>query len=174
MSVREGYEQLGVDGYYKKHGFDYVNPHFEKIEYLLNLDEVKNRIGTNVLDLCCGGGEVTSILATHGKNYNIDGLDPYTAGAYKKNTGKTCIPYTFKDIVQGKLNGKKYDTIICSFAMHLCELSMLNMLLYQLTNVSDTLIILTPHKRPVIKNWWKKEKEILYEKVKLRIYSKVQ
>ena len=173
MSVRAGYEQLGVEGYYKEHSADYTNPHFEKISYLLNLDEVKARIGTKVLDLCCGGGEVTTILSAQGKNYEIDGLDPYTATAYKKNTGKDCMPYSFKDIVLGALNGKKYDTIICSFAMHLCELSMLNMLLYQLVNICDTLIILTPHKRPVIKSWWKMDKEILHEKVKLRIYSKL-
>ena len=173
MSVREGYEQLGVEGYYKEHGADYVNPHFEKIKYLLDLEEVKARIGVSVLDLCCGGGEVTTILNSHGKEYQIDGVDPYTADAYKKNTGKECMPFNFKDIVLGALDNKRYDTVICSFAMHLCEQSMLNLLLYQLSTITQTLIILTPHKRPVINSFWKKEKEILYEKVKLRIYSKI-
>ena len=173
MSVRQGYEQLGVEGYYKEHGLDYVNPHIDKITHLLNLDEVKKYIGDSVLDLCCGGGEVTTILNSQSKQYSIDGVDPYTAMAYKKNTGKTCMPYTFKDIVLGKLDNKKYDTIICSFAMHLCELSMLNMLLFRLSNISNTLIILTPHKRPVIKNWWKLQKEIIFERVKLRIYTKI-
>ena len=172
MSVREGYVELGVEGYYKKHGTDYTNPHMDKIRYLLNLDEVRTHIGTDVLDLCCGGGEVTSILSAQDKVYRIDGVDPYTAEAYKKNTGKICLPLSFKDIVLGGLEDKKYDTVICSFAMHLCELSMLDMLLFRLSNICDTLIILTPHKRPQIKNRWRLEKEILYQKVKVRIYKK--
>ena len=173
MSVREGYEKLGVEGYYLQHGEDYTNPHIDKITYLLNLDEVKAFIGDKVLDLSCGGGEVTLALNSHGKEYSIDGVDPYTVEAYKKNTGKDCMPFSFKDIVLGSLDGKKYDTVICSFAMHLCEGSMLNMLLYRLSLISDTLIILTPHKRPVIESWWRLEREIYFKKVKLRIYTKI-
>ena len=172
VSVREGYEKLGVEGYYKNHSSDYINPHFDKICYLLTLDEVKECIGDKVLDLCCGGGEVTTVLASHGKEYLIDGVDPYTGEAYKKNTGKDCMPFTFKDIMLGSLDDKRYNTVICSFAMHLCEESMLNTLLYRLSRIAETLIILTPHKRPVINNWWKLDKEIYYKKVRLRIYSK--
>jgi SAM-dependent methyltransferase len=139
----------------------------------VNTEIAEALIGTNVLDLCCGGGEVTSILGAQDKEYRIDGVDPYTAEAYKKNTGKICLPLSFKDIVLGGLEDKKYDTVICSFAMHLCELSMLDMLLFRLSGICDTLIILTPHKRPVIKNWWRLEREIIYQKVKLRIYRKL-
>ena len=34
-SVRAGYEELGVEGYYKLHNEDYSNPHINEIEYLL-------------------------------------------------------------------------------------------------------------------------------------------
>ena len=170
MSVRAGYEQLGGDGYYKEHAEDYVNPHIKEIEYLLNTDSAKASVGNTVLDLCCGGGEVTNILLKN-NTYVIDGVDPYTAAAYKKNTGRDCLNYDFKSIVQGSLQDKRYDTIICSFAMHLCEESMLNSLLYQLRLIANTLIIITPHKRPDIKSWWNMVEEIKYNKVKLRIYK---
>lgn len=101
-------------------------------------------------------------------------MDPYTEPAYKKNTGKECLRYDFKDSVNGALENRRYDTIICSFAMHLCEQSMLNNLLYQLSRISDRLIILTPHKRPEINKWFSLQDEILYNRVKLRIYFKIK
>lgn len=174
-SVRAGYEELGVEGYYKLHNEDYSNPHINEIEYLLKKEIDKNYFGTNILDLCCGSGEVTNILKQYMgiRNYNIEGLDPYTAPAYKKNTGKDCLIYDFKDIVQGALNNKRYHTIICSFAMHLCEQSMLNNMLYQLSLIANTLIILTPHKRPDINVWWKEVESHKHNGVTLRVYRKL-
>lgn len=169
-SVRAGYEKLGVEGYYKNHNEDYSNPHFNIINALLS-DYIKhNNIGDNVLDLCCGSGEITSILNSVG-DYHIDGLDPYTAPAYKKNTGKECLMYDFKDIVNGALENRRYNTIICSFAMHLCEQSMLNSLLYQLSTISENLIILTPHKRPEITQWWKEVYREKNNKVTIKVYK---
>lgn len=170
-SVRAGYQELGIEDYYKKHNEDYTNHHYNSIKYLLKEYLKAHNIGKDILDLCCGSGEVTRILSEVGE-YNIDGLDPYTGPAYKKNTGKDCLIHDFKDIVNGAIENERYDTVICSFAMHLCEESMLNNLLYQLSRITNKLIILTPHKRPEIKNWFKLEDEILYNKVKLRIYLK--
>lgn len=171
-SIRAGYEKLGIDEYYKQHSEDYTNPHYKTIEHILKNYIETYDIGKNILDLCCGSGEITRILDSIG-NYNIEGLDPYTAPAYAKNTDKECYIYNFKDIVNGALENKKYDTIICSFAMHLCEESMLNNLLYQLSRITDILIILTPHKRPEINKWFKLKDEILYNKVRLRMYFKI-
>lgn len=168
-SIRAGYEELGVAEYYKKHSEDYSNPHYAIIQDLLNQYIKAYNIGSNILDLCCGSGEVTRVLDRVGK-YNITGLDPYTAPAYKINTGKSCLIYDFKDIVEGALENYKFDTIICSFAMHLCEESMLSNLLYQLSIISEHLIILTPHKRPEIKQWWIKEYENKKDKVTIRVY----
>lgn len=171
-SVRKGYEELGIEKYYEKHNEDYENPHYEIIKQLLREYVENNDIGENILDLCCGSGEITTILESCNKDYKITGLDPYTKKAYKKRTNRECLSYTFKDIVQGKMLEKKYDTIICSFAMHLCEESMLDMLLYQLSQITNNLIILTPHKRPNIKNWFEMKEEYIKNKVKLRIYKK--
>lgn len=172
-SVRSGYEELGIEGYYKIHNEDYNNPHFNIVKKLLENYIVHNNIGNNILDLCCGSGEVTRILKEVNKNYKIEGLDPYTAPAYSKNTGLNCMEYAFKDIVNGALYNKKYDTIICSFALHLCEKSMLNMVLYQLSLMSGRLIILTPHKRPEINSWWKEIYREKQEKVTIRVYERV-
>lgn len=170
-SVRIGYKQLGIDKYYELHKNDYYNPHADKIEYLLTKYITEYDIGKNILDLCCGSGEVTKIIVKSMGDYNIEGLDKYTYDLYTKNTGLECLKMDFKDIVCGALKNKRYDTIICSFAMHLCEQSMLSMLLYQLSKISDTLIILTPHKRPEIKQWWKLEYSEKYDGVTLRVYK---
>lgn len=164
QAIRNMYQEYGVDDFYKKFGNKYHNPHAEIIKHLLkNID-----FGNSVLDLCCGSGEVTKCLPD---NIDVIGCDPYTYQIYEDETGKTALRFTFKDIAKGRLNGLHVDTIICSFALHLCEQSMLDQVLYQLTQVSNKLIILTPHKRPEIKNYWELESEIIYEKVRLRIYS---
>lgn len=169
-AVRTGYESLGIDGYYLNHCDDYKNPHFEIIKTLLIEYIQENDIGNNILDLCCGSGEITTILEEKG-NYNIEGIDPYTCKLYENNTNKKCYQYSFKDIVNGFLDNKKYDTIICSFAMHLCDISMLDTLLYQLSRICKKLIIITPNKRPEIKNWFELREEKIYERVRLRVYK---
>ena len=77
------------------------------------------------------------------------------------------------DILKGQLINKKYDTIICSFALHLCEETMLNMVLYQLSLIANRLIIITPHKRPEINSWWEEVYREKTNKVTLRVYNKI-
>jgi len=74
---------------------------------------------------------------------NIEGLDPYTYNLYQKKTGKLCLNYSFKDIAQGRLK-RKYDLVICSFALHLAEESLLPFILYNLSLITDKLIIISP------------------------------
>ena len=167
-AVRTGYEEHGVDNYYKIHRSDYSNPHKEIINELLTISKKWN-LGNNILDLCCGSGEVTKNFET----YNIEGIDPYTYELYSKNTNRHCYNYSFKDIVQKGLP-KNYDTVICSFAMHLCEESMLPSLLYRIGEKSNRLIILTPHKRPSCNGiyGWKEVNRIKIDKVSMILYEK--
>ena len=88
-SVRAGYEKLGIEGYYKLHNKDYSNPHINEIRYLVKESNCIKYIGKDILDLCCGSGEITNILESiEPHSFNIEGLDPYTTPEYKKKTSK--------------------------------------------------------------------------------------
>lgn len=166
-SVRDGYTQLGVDAYYTLHGSDYRNPHEPILHRLLSAALEMGLVGNCVLDLCCGSGEVTAVL----KQCQVTGVDPYTGEAYFTRTRRRALPFSFKDISAGKLSGR-YDSIICSFALHLCPSSMLPQVLWRLGELSDTLIVLSPHKRPDCDNTagWILAEEIILERVRMRIY----
>lgn len=167
-SIREYYEELGSDEFYKLHCNDYNNPHYDTIKKIIN--EIKPFIGNNVCDLCCGGGEISKCLP----DKNILGVDPFTYELYEKNTKNKCLRLTFKDIANGKLTDKKFDTIICSYALHLCEESMLSIVLWQLRQSTDKLIIISPHKRPDCNNisGWMLEYELKENKTTAKIYKK--
>lgn len=144
-AIRNQYSKLGVDDYYRKHGAEYVNPHFPYIQKLL-LQNQERIDYERVFDFCCGGGEVTSVLQALGFS-GMTGSDPYTQKAFLKNTGLKAMDFSFDDIIRGKLSGS-WSSIICSFAMHLCPEGQLFPLVYQLFQHSPQLIIITPHKRP--------------------------
>ena len=71
-SVREGYEMLGIDNYYFLHKNDYQNPHEIIVQELLLYAKNNWNLGNNLLDLCCGSGEVTRMFL----DKNIVGCDP--------------------------------------------------------------------------------------------------
>ena len=118
-----------------------------------------------------GTGEITNILNDLGY-YNITGLDLYLCKEYEDNTGYKCMEMSFDDIQQGKLQDKKYTTIICSYALHLADKSILHDLLWELSLISEYLVILSPTKKPEISDdsW-----ELIYSftngKSKNRIYT---
>ena len=145
--MHENYEKHGVEGYYLKNSENYINLHEPQIKDLL-IKNINKFNFNSVLDLCCGGGEVTTVLLENGIK-NIEGADPYTSNLYTKNTGKPCINLSFKDILGGKLR-KDYDIIICSFAFHLIEEKDLFTLVNNLFQHTKTLIIIAPHKRPFL------------------------
>lgn len=165
-AVRNGYSEIGVDNYYIKHKDDYRNPHSLVISEILKSEGLCG----NVLDLCCGSGEVTTSLS----GCNVVGCDPYTYNLYIKNTDCNCFCYDFKEISQGALRseGVFFDVIVCSFALHLCPLSLLPLVLYELSCISNRLIILSPHKRPYIKNYWKLNRSYVHKRVHFREYLK--
>ena len=166
-AIRTEYAEKGVEEYYKTHAHVYENPHFPYIKSLLIQNQ--HRIDyTSVLDFSCGGGEVTLILSeltlsndgvNPQKNDNqFLGCDPFTFKLYEKNTGSRCLPFSFEDVVKGKMtpsvasysrnDDDPFSAIICSFGMHLCPEKLLYSLVYQLFMYSKNIIIITPHKRP--------------------------
>lgn len=144
-AIRNQYQELGVDAYYEQHGSVYENPHFRYIETLLQQNETRIDYGTT-LDLCCGGGEVSMAIQTLGYQGFV-GCDPFTTAAFERNLNQKAINLSFDDILKGKLEGR-YSTIICSFAMHLCPEKQLFSLAFELLQHTQTLVIITPHKRP--------------------------
>lgn len=145
--IRNLYSEQGIEGYYKNAGGCYENPHFQQVKALLQQSEQGINY-TNVLDFCCGSGEVSRVLVEMG--YPLPyASDPYTQGAYRKNFSQDCWNLSFEDVIKGKLNGQ-FSSIICSFAMHLCPEKQLYPLVYQLFQCTAQLVIITPHKRPVL------------------------
>jgi len=173
QSIRGGYERYGIHDFYERFGDEYRNPHEFAIQKILRLAVKKWNLNfRKVLDLACGSGEVTLTLRNLGCT-DIDGIDPYTYKAYLRRTGKKAEPYTFEQIASGILTGRKYSLIICSFALHLLEVSRLPLLVYQLGLIADSMIIITPHKRPYLKKeWgWVCLDEIVIDGVRARFYK---
>ena len=147
VMIRNKYENHGVDEYYSSFSGSYFNPHLQQVKNLISRNIL--RIPSfSVLDLCCGNGEVTNELFSH-KIESVIGCDPYMHEEYTLRTGKECFSLSFRDIAMGRLTGI-YTSIICSFALHLCEQSMLPRVIIQLKQNTDRLIVISPLKRPFV------------------------
>jgi hypothetical protein len=171
-SIRKEYERRGADQFYRESGAKYRNPH--EAELIAALDQALKRWSpdtTHVLDLAAGSGEIAMGLRSRDAT-QIHGIDPYTFQAYEARTGQIAERLTFDDIVDGALAGRRYSLIVCSFAMHLCERSKLPALCLQLSLIAPRLLILTPHKRPVIREeWgWTLVGEFVEQRVRARFY----
>ena len=172
QAIRKEYEQHGVRGFYEQFGEEYRNPHEAAICSALHKGLSRWQVDlSRVLDLACGSGEITIALQELGCT-SIDGIDPYTVEAYRARTGKQAEPLTFEQIAEGALEGRRYNLIVCSYALHLLPVSRLPVLAYQLQRLAPALIILTPHKRPQLREaWgWRLEDEIVVERVRARLY----
>src|SRR5215217_6986872 len=132
-AIRAAYERYGVQGYYARFGATYRNPHEYAIRSALHAAVARWRIPLDrVLDLACGSGEATLAIEELGAN-TVDGVDPYTYAAYAERTGRAAERLTFEQIAAGALAGRRYDTIVCSFALHLVEPSWLPALALQIS-----------------------------------------
>ena len=72
--------------------------------------------------------------------------------------------------MKGSLRNYSYSLVICSYALHLLDEDKLPSFLLALTESTDSLLIISPHKRPYIKEgWgWDLEKEIEIDRVRTR------
>ena len=155
--------------YYKTNADVYQNPHEEIITSLISQSLDRIDYGESIYDLCCGNGLVTKLL-----NQNIrfiKGIDPYMASQYREQTGKDCFELDFKQMSQN-INLPKVNTIVCSFALHLCPESLLPNVLYNLSQLAQQLVIITPNKKPNITQFWEMTDEIVQDRVRLRIYKR--
>ena len=149
-SIRQQYVENGVAGYYSAHGASYRNPHFDQLRALVTQNQPRLDYNS-VLDFCCGSGEISLIVKELGYKTAL-ATDPFTAVIYQENTHQAALPYSFEDVIKGKLEGQ-FSCIICSFAMHLCPAGQLFSLAWELFAHTTQLVILTPHKRPELENF---------------------
>jgi len=169
-SVRGNYSKYGVDRYYQEFGYEYINPHFNYIKILINKLIIENIVDlTKVLDLSSGNGEVTDILTNNGVN-NIEACDPYLCDNYRNNFNYRCFDCSFDDIFNGKLNDK-YSVIFCSYALHLSDNSKLPNILWNLSLITDHLVILSPNNKPVINNGFDLIYSDRYKKSRIKVYK---
>lgn len=168
-AIRNQYAQLGVDNYYKTNADIYQNPHEAIITSLISQSLDRIDYGESVYDLCCGNGLVTKLLNQNIKF--IKGIDPYMATQYREQTGKDCFELNFKQMSQN-INLPKVNTIVCSFALHLCPESLLPNVLYNLSQLAQQLVIITPNKKPNITQFWEMTDEIVQDRVRLQIYKR--
>jgi hypothetical protein len=171
-AIRNAYARYGVREYYAQNGAAYRNPHEPIVRNVLAHAVERWQLDlSQVLDLACGSGEVTLALRDLGA-VSIEGADPYTGAAYRERTGQEARPWSFEAIARGVLAERRYSLIVCSFALHLAPQSWLPALAYHLSLAADVLLLVTPHKRPQLRQaWgWTLEDEILVERVRARYY----
>lgn len=165
MGFGQIYSQLGVKEFYTAIGKDYQNPHEEDIQSLLAPLIVPEK---TYLDLGCGNGVASLAIIAHGGL--VTGCDPYLSQVYQQNTSRECLTLSFEDIAQGKLT-QQFDSVVCSYSLHLLPSSFLPQFLYQLSLITKELIILTPHKRPEINQYFKEIRREKLNKTTLKVYS---
>lgn len=173
--IRDEYARhpKGAPGFYLDHGAGYRNPHEDAVAAMVEHAQRAGLIGARVLDLACGSGEVTLALAPGSA---VTACDPYTGAAFTERTGRVCQPWSFADLAGGVCQ-ERFDTIVCAYALHLCELSWLPSLCLALADLAPTLVVITPHKRPELRPEWgwtleSEHRDPAY-RVRLRAYRSV-
>lgn len=171
-SVRAGYVRLGVAGFYAAHGEHYRNPHEDGVREAVAAFVDRLPPGP-LLDLAAGSGEVTLALRELGRDAaEIVGCDPHTAAAYHGRTGVMAQPWSFEQLSHGF--DRRFSAIVCSFALHLCPPSWLPTLVIAMANAAPVLLVITPHKRPELRDAWgftlADERYFVEHRVRARLY----
>ena len=181
-SLRGAYDALGADGYYEAHGAEYTNPHEPTITTALPmaLEQWRELIFADGplrrgLDLGCGSGEATAAFERWegAAGCDVTAADPYTYAAFERRMGRPAERWTFADVAAGVLDERQpFDICLSSFALHLIEPSYLFTTLAALARSARLLVVLTPHKRPVIEpsTGWRSAGEVVHERVRVRLY----
>lgn len=167
-SIRNQYSKMGVDSYYSDHKSEYVNPHEDRVQRALEWVNRKIHIGY-FLDLSCGNGEVSSFLQEKGFT-NFKGSDPYFSDIYHKRFNKQCFNFRFEDISKNSIP-EKFDTIICSYALHLCPKSYYNNLLWNISSNCKYFVLISPSKYPDVNNYFELIDSIIIDRTHCKIYK---
>jgi len=168
--IRDEYSKMGVKNFYQQNSDSYINPHLDSINKCLEWVIDKINI-SSFIDLASGNGEVTSFLKENGITDGF-GIDPFLCSSYQKNTNKDCLNLSFEDISTNGLDTPT-QTIICSYALHLCSKSYFNNLMYNLSTNCEYFVLISPSKYPVINdNYFKLIDGIKIDKSHCKIFQK--
>ncbi|KAH7724380.1 hypothetical protein AAVH_08084 [Aphelenchoides avenae] len=180
------YNEEGVENYYARVAETYRNPHEREVHAALQVafkdrdyearilgHTGKEKKDSRILDLACGSGEVTLCLRDKLDWPSVDGMDPFTSDAYAARTGHPAEAVTFMDISNGALDGRQWDLVICSYALHLAPAGVLPTMCLQMALCSPFFVIISPHKLPVMKDeyGWTLEDEFVHERVHIRLFK---
>ena len=192
-SLREAYEEVGVDGYYADHGAAYRNPHepiliealclaFSKMEEAGLIDASTRPL--RVLDYACGSGEghiaINNWVDGRSERLaaSVTAADPYTYASYEKRMGYPCQRWSFEDISGGVLQEHPpFDVVVGAFCLHLIDKSFLRTTLTALARACDVLVVASPHKRPHIDadhGWEEATSELLHHRIHIRCFTSLQ
>lgn len=147
--IRDEYARMGVDAYYSANRSGYVNPHLPGVQACLDWAAGRIDIGY-FLDLACGNGEASSHLLSLGLA-EFKGCDPYFSRIYEARLGRECLGMRFEDIATKGLT-ERFDTVVCSYALHLCPRTYWAPLLWSLSRACGHLVVVSPSKHPAVED----------------------
>lgn len=125
--------------YYRRMAHAYHNPHAEGIAILL--DAFAEQFHGTVLDLGCGDGLATKLLA--GRDLAFVGVDdaPRMVARYERETGFPGQVASFEAPLPPA------DSAVASYAMHLATAEQATLMWYRLWEAGvDRLVVITPFK----------------------------
>ena len=150
-SIRNQYEEFGVDNYYLEHGDEYQNPHAQDVIKCLRYFYCKEKY-RKILDFACGDGLVSKWI---GKRSEVVGCDGYLQERYKRETGNRCYNHTFQDICNfNNFIENNFDLIVFSYAIDLVDRNYINQLLYRLSTISTEMLVIRPNKHIISEDFW--------------------
>ena len=122
-------------------------------ERRFNDDDARRRVAaTTRPSTAVSSGDDSCVLDTPLVGGRDADVEKYTRSSTTRRM--TCEGYSFEDIARGAVADRRWRTVVCSFAMHLCARDFLPTLCVMLACSAEFLVILTPHKRPAIEAAW--------------------
>lgn len=181
-AIRQHYDHLGVEEYYKKEGDNYSNPHnkfaiacFNDIWQKKLNKIIKDNPNYKICDFACGDGLITKELlrksAFEKLSLNIIGNDKFMSERYINETKLNCHTHSFNEVAEGLSTIGNVDLMVISYAIDLVEKSYLQKFLYQVALTSKNLLIIRPNKHLLNSPYWDLEYQNKIEKSKGFLYK---
>ncbi|HEY9721306.1 MAG TPA: class I SAM-dependent methyltransferase [Oscillatoriaceae cyanobacterium] len=130
---------LSPEEYYRVEAAHYANPHAAGIAAIL--ERMAHHLHGRVLDLGCGDGLVTKLLAGRGLIFVGADSAPAMVARYEAETGFSGVVASFEDPMPPA------DCVVSSYALHLATPAQLAMLWWRLAEAgAERILVITPFK----------------------------